>query len=219
VLARPRVEAVTLAGAAGALEALLELPAAPQLPRGIAIVCHPHPLHGGTLHNKVVHTLARAALALGYAALRFNFRGVGVSAGNYDDGRGETDDALVAVAWSQARWPGLPLLLAGFSFGGAVAIRAAVTAMPAALVTVAPAVDRVSVDAQVLPNCPWLIVMGDADEVVDPAVVLRWVAAHAGSARLVSLPGVGHFFHGALAELQAAVLDFGGALDKKKPDA
>jgi alpha/beta superfamily hydrolase len=219
VLPRPRVEAVTLAGAAGVLEALLELPAAAAQPHGVAVICHPHPLHGGTLHNKVVHTLARAALELGYAVLRFNFRGVGSSAGSFDDGRGETDDALAAVAWSQARWPELPLLLAGFSFGGAVAIRAAATAMPAALITVAPAIDRVSVDAEVLPRCPWLIVIGDADEVVDPAALRRWAVAHASGAQLVSLPGVGHFFHGALAELQAAVLDFGGAPDKKKPDA
>lgn len=213
----PRAETVPVAGPAGVLETLLELPAVPAV--GVAVVCHPHPLHGGTMSNKVAHTLARAALQLGWAAWRFNFRGVGASAGRYDGGIGETDDTLAIVAAATGRWPGLPLLLAGFSFGGAVALRAAAQHPPALLVTVAPAFERVPSDALTVPRCPWLIVHGDSDEVVPVAGSERWVAERAPQARLVRLPGVGHFFHGALPALQAAVVEFVDAECKKRPDA
>jgi uncharacterized protein len=206
-----------LPGPTGQLEALLELPPGGTAPRGIAVICHPHPLYGGSLHNKVVHTLARAALALGFGALRFNFRGVGQSAGVHDGGAGETGDALAAVAYARQHWPELPLLLAGFSFGGAVAIRAATAADPALLVTVAPAVDRVNLDGQVPVHCPWLFVLGEADEEVDPQRVRQWAAGHAPGASIVGMPGVGHYFHGKLNELRIAVVDFAQQQGKKKP--
>ena len=195
-----------IAGPAGRLEALVEEPtpdAAP--PRLAAVVCHPHPLFGGTLQNKVVHTVARTLRAGGAATLRFNFRGVGASEGVHDGGVGETADALAAVAAARARWPGLPLVLAGFSFGAVVAIRAAAAADPAWLITVAPAVDRVDPGAAPLPDCDWLIVHGDADEVVAPGAVLNWQARWAPHARLRMLVGVGHFFHGRLHELQDCI--------------
>ncbi|MDE2221084.1 MAG: alpha/beta hydrolase, partial [Gammaproteobacteria bacterium] len=187
---------------AGRLETLVEEPApGDPPPRLAAVICHPHPLFGGTLHNKVVHTLARALRAGGAATLRVNFRGVGASEGVHDGGAGESADALAAVVAARARWPGLPLVLAGFSFGAAIAIRAAAPARPQWLITVAPAVDRVSVEGFISPSCPWLIVQGDADEVVAPAAVVAWAARRAPQAQLRLLGGVGHFFHGRLHEL------------------
>ncbi len=195
--------AVVIAGPAGRLEALVEEPAAPV--RLAAVVCHPHPLFGGTLHNKVVHTVARALRAGGAASVRFNFRGVGASEGAHDAGAGETEDALAAVRWARERWPGLGLVLAGFSFGAVIAIRAATTVRPAWLISVAPAVDRLDVDNAALPDCPWLIVQGEADEVVAPDAVRIWQARWAPRARLRMLAGVGHFFHGRLHELQDCI--------------
>ena len=194
---------VVIAGPAGRLEALVEELAAPA--RLVAVVCHPHPLFGGTMHNKVVHTLARALRAGGAATVRFNFRGVGASEGTHDGGAGETGDALAAVRFARERWPGLGLVLAGFSFGAVVAIRAAAAAGPLWLITVAPAVDRVELGDAALPECDWLIVQGEADDVVDPAAVRNWQARHASRARLRMLPGVGHFFHGRLHELQDCI--------------
>ena len=200
----PLAPAAAIEGPAGRLEALIEEPA--DLPlRYAAVVCHPHPLFGGTLHNKVVHTLARALRSGGAATLRFNFRGVGASEGRHDEGVGETADTLAAVAWARARWPSAGLLLAGFSFGAAVAIRAAAAADPRWLISVAPAVDRVSFEGLVIPQCDWLIVQGSADEIVPPESVRSWAARTAPHAQLRMLPGVGHFFHGRLHELQECI--------------
>ncbi|HVN99001.1 MAG TPA: alpha/beta family hydrolase [Steroidobacteraceae bacterium] len=199
-------QSIPVAGPAGRLETLVEEPAAGEpAARLAAVVCHPHPLFGGTLHNKVVHTLARTLRGGGAATLRFNFRGVGASEGTHDGGEGESADALAAVAAARARWPGLPLVLAGFSFGAAVAIRVAAEARAQWLISAAPAVDRVNLDGFTAPACAWLIVQGDADEVVAPATVVAWAARHAPAARLRLLAGVGHFFHGRLHELADCV--------------
>jgi hypothetical protein len=196
-----------IAGPAGALEAVLEVPEAPR-GAAVAVVCHPHPLHQGTMHNKVAHTLARAALGLGAPALRFNFRGVGGSAGLHDDGLGETEDALAAVAWARDRHPGATLWLMGFSFGAMVALRAAPRAAPARLVTVAPAVARFRGDHPPAPAMPWLLVQGGADELVEPAAVRAWAEAQRPRPVLHEMPGVSHFFHGHLHELRDAVAAF-----------
>ncbi len=201
----PGAPAAIIDGPAGRLEALIEEPAAGVPLRFSAVVCHPHPLFGGTLHNKVVHTLARSLRDGGAVTLRFNFRGVGASEGSHDEGVGESADALAAVAWARARWPSVPLLLAGFSFGAAVAIRAAAAADPLWLISVAPAVDRVSFAGLEMPQCDWLIVQGSADEIVAPESVRSWAARMAPQARVRMLPGVGHFFHGRLHELQACI--------------
>jgi len=202
---QPLAPAAVLEGPAGRLETLIEEPAAGVAARFAAVVCHPHPLFGGTLHNKVVHILARSLRLGGAATLRFNFRGVGGSEGRHDEGVGETADTLAAVAWARRRWPSVPLLLAGFSFGAAIAIRAAAEADPLWLISVAPAIDRISFEGLVIPRCDWLIVQGGADEVVAPDGVRSWAARLAPHARVRMLPGVGHFFHGRLQELQECI--------------
>ena len=199
---------VTIAGPAGAIEALLDEPASAAAPSTVAVICHPHPLYGGTMTNKVVHVLAKAFNEAGAPAVRFNFRGVGASAGAYDDGNGETQDTLAVLDWAAQRWPGAQLWLGGFSFGGAVAIRASVARDVARLVTVAPAIRRISVDESSLPTSPWLIVQGDRDELVDARDIQQWVEALPRPPRLVLVSGVEHFFHGRLNDLRQIVVDW-----------
>jgi alpha/beta superfamily hydrolase len=198
----PAAQALGIQGPAGVLEALLEEPP-PAPASAFAVLCHPHPLYGGTMQNKVVHTLARTCHEHGLPTLRFNFRGVGASAGSFDEGRGEVQDALAVVDWGRARWPGTPLVLGGFSFGALVALRAAAQALPARLISVAPAVAGAApIEA---PRCPWIIIQGDADEVVNYREVQAFAARFDPPPLLRILPGVEHFFHGRLAELRDAV--------------
>jgi uncharacterized protein len=198
-------ERLRIAGPAGALEAVVE-DAAVSGPN-YAVICHPHPLYGGTLENKIVTTLARALHDAGVATLRFNFRGVGASAGAYDQGVGELADADAMASWGAERWPGKTLVSAGFSFGGYVALRLALQRTTARLITVAPAIGLFGAHTVGAPQCPWLIVQGDADDVVDPKAVIAWARALNPAPRLIVLPGVGHFFHGRLQELRKAVSD------------
>jgi alpha/beta superfamily hydrolase len=212
-VSRVVAQKATLAGPAGDIEAVFEWPGAAAAPAAVMVVCHPHPLHGGTMTNKVVTTLARTAHGLGAATLRFNFRGVGASAGTHDDGRGEVDDALAAISAARQRWPDAPLWLGGFSFGGVVALRASTRAEAGRverLVTVAPALGKAFADPDdiALPACPWLIVQGDADEVIDGALVIDWAHRIEPAARLALLPGAGHFFHGRLNDLMQQVEPF-----------
>lgn len=196
---------VLLPGPAGRIEAAVDLPPAGNAPRGLAVVCHPHPLHGGTMHNKVVQTLARAFVSLGYRCVRFNFRGIGTSEGSWDEGRGEVEDALAVVQAERA--PGQALVLAGFSFGGYVAsqaaarLRATPGAMPAErLVLVGPAVRNFQV-APVPEDT--LVIHGEVDDVVPLAAVFDW--ARPASLPVTVLPGAGHFFHGQLPVLKQIV--------------
>jgi alpha/beta superfamily hydrolase len=198
-------ERLFIQGQAGALEAIVEETAVAG--SSYAIVCHPHPLFGGTMDNKVVTTVARALHETGMPTVRFNFRGVGGSAGAYDQGVGETADADAVAAWGALRWPGRDLVIAGFSFGAYVALRLAQQRVPRHLITVAPALELFDAFGMAVPPCPWLLVQGDADEVVDPAAVINWVDGLHPKPRLVVLPGVGHFFHGRLRELRDAVVD------------
>lgn len=197
---------VRIPGPAGALEALAACPAR-EAHAATAVLCHPHPLHGGTMHNKVVHTLARAFTDLGLRAVRFNFRGVGASAGSFAHGVGETDDLLAVIAWARAQRPHDAIWLAGFSFGAYVALRAASMAPVAQLVTVAPPVHLYDVDALAPPRTPWLLIQGMADEVVPAAEVLAWARALRPAPELVELPGVGHFFHQHLNDLRSVVVE------------
>jgi alpha/beta superfamily hydrolase len=196
-----------LPGPAGALECASMAPA-PELARaGAAIICHPHPLQGGTMTNKVVTTLERALHELGLATVRFNFRGVGASQGVYDHGQGETGDALAVAAWLARVRPRDALWLAGFSFGCYVALNAANRLPVKQLITVAPAVTRLDFAALQVPDCPWLVIQGEADEVVEPAAVYAYVAIHDPAPTLVRVPEAGHFFHRRLIELRALVQD------------
>jgi uncharacterized protein len=190
---------LSVAGPAGALECALDAPAANPA-RGLAVICHPHPQHGGTMDNKVVQTLARALLQLGYRTARFNFRGVGASQGVWDEGRGEVDDALAVV--TALREPDQPLVLAGFSFGGYVAAAAAARLGDAErLVLVGPSTQK-----HQLPTVPddSLVIHGELDDVVPLAATLDW--ARPQSLPVTVVPGGGHFFHGQLALLKNIVL-------------
>ena len=202
---RPPVpERLLLAGPAGELEAVFEVPTEFAGDR-VALVCHPHPLFGGTMDNKVVVIAARALQEKGYATLRFNFRGVGQSAGSWDFGRGEADDALAAARELQERWPEAELLVAGFSFGAYVATQLATLLPVRQLITIAPPVQRFDFSKLAVPQCPWLVIQGDRDELVDHEAVLAWTKALEPAPLVVVLPGAEHFFHGRLNDLRAGI--------------
>ena len=188
----------SIAGPAGALEVALNVPEGSV--RGIALIAHPHPLQGGTLDNKVVQTLAKTFAALGYAAARFNFRGVGKSEGQFDDGIGETDDALAALAAAKLEFGELPVVLAGFSFGSYVQTRAARAIAAERLVLIGPAVKRFPIEV-VPPDT--LVIHGEEDDVVALADVLAW--ARPQQLPIIVFPGCGHFFHGRLPQLQRVI--------------
>ncbi|NND53739.1 MAG: prolyl oligopeptidase family serine peptidase [Gammaproteobacteria bacterium] len=207
----PHKQLLQLPGPAGQLEAMLETPEEATAPARVAVVCHPHPLYQGTMLNKVVHTLARAMNDLGMAALRFNFRGVGASAGEYADGDGEVDDLLAVCDWVRAEWPAAEIWLAGFSFGGVIAARAAAAAEASRLISIAPAVNILGAALAQRPVMPWLIVQGEADDVVPAADVQAFVASCASDGEpapeLVMVPGAGHFFHGHLVDLRRILVE------------
>jgi alpha/beta superfamily hydrolase len=197
-----RTERSFIAGPAGRIECAVDQPAATVL-RGVAVLCHPHPLHGGTMDNKVVQTLARSFVQLGYRVVRLNFRGIGGSEGAWDEGRGEIDDALAVVgAFREAQQP---LVLGGFSFGAYVASQAAARlpqeSQAERLVLIAPAARNFEVA-----NVPadTLVVHGEADDVVPLAAVFDWARPQA--LPITVLPGAGHFFHGQLPVLKQIVL-------------
>lgn len=188
-------------GPAGPIDVALNEPA--QGPRALALIAHPNPLQGGTRDNKVVTTLARAFFGLGCCAVRPNFRGVGASAGAHDPGRGETDDLVAVVEAMRARYGPLPLLLAGFSFGGFVQTRVFARVGADRLVLVAPAVGRAP-DATVPDDT--LLVHGDADDVVPMSDVLAWASPR--NVPVVVIAGGEHFFHGRLPQLQRIVVQW-----------
>ena len=194
-------------GPAGKLETVLAEPDSLR-PCGIAVIAHPHPLHGGAMDNKVVHTLFKALLELEFITVRFNFRGVGQSEGSYGEGTGETEDmiAVTQAVREQFNTPSskLPLLLAGFSFGGAIAARAAQQLRPQKLVLVAPSVDRLQAPSVAGIAANVLIIHGDQDDVVPLQTVLNWAAPQ--ELPVVVIPGGEHFFHGRLHILKRIVL-------------
>lgn len=194
----PAIEKFSITGPAGTLEVVVHMPDV--APRAIAVIAHPLPTMGGTMENKIVTTLAKTFAELGFAALRFNFRGVGASSGEFDDGIGEVEDALTVTRYALSEYGDLPLILSGFSFGGYVQARVAQQLPPHQLVLIAPAVTRYP-----MPSVPHntLLVHGELDEVVSLADVMQW--ARPQRLPIVVLPGAVHFFHGRLEQLKEIV--------------
>lgn len=197
---------ITLAGPSGMLEGMLHLPDSE--PVAIAVVAHPLPTMGGTMDNKIVTTLAKTFAELGFATLRFNFRGVGSSEGVFDSGNGEVEDALAVVQHAREAFGHLPLVLSGFSFGAYVQARVAQHLHPKAhkLVLVAPAVGRFA-----MPHVAHttLLIHGEQDEIIPLAEAFDW--ARPQHLPIVVLPEAGHFFHGRLQQLKQIVLrEFNG---------
>jgi len=201
----PRTVRELIDGPAGRIECALDRPAA--TPLGLAVVCHPHPQGGGTLDNKVSVTIARACIDVGWASVRFNFRGVGGSEGAWDDGVGEVDDALAVIAdWRRrAEFAGKPLLLGGFSFRAFVAVEAASRlpddAKPRRIVLVGPSTEKQAV--RTVP-ADTIVVHGESDELVPLAATLAW--ARPQGLPVIVFPGVGHFFHGQIAQLKKVLV-------------
>ena len=200
-------EKFTLAGAAGVMECVLDLPAAPGdgAPRGVALIAHPHPLYGGTMDNKVAQTLARTFTGLGYCAVRFNFRGVGASEGVHDNGHGETDDMAILLAQMRSRYPGLPVALAGFSFGTFVSAqlqqRLTAAGEPAErLVLIGSAAGKWA-----MPDVPAdsILIHGEVDDTIPLAAVLDW--ARPQDIPVIVIPGADHFFHRKLGHIKNLV--------------
>jgi len=194
----------TLAGGAGLMECVLDLP--DDTPRGIALVAHPHPLYGGTMDNKVAATLARTFVALGYVAARFNFRGVGASEGVHDEGHGETDDMMVMLEHMQSRYPGLPVALSGFSFGTFVQAQLQQRLMqqgrPAErLVLIGTAAGKWPV-----PDVPAdsIVIHGEIDDTITLTQVLDW--ARPQDIPVIVIPGADHFFHRKLGHIKNLVI-------------
>jgi alpha/beta superfamily hydrolase len=195
-------------GPCGQLEALyLDVADA----RGAVLICHPNPVQGGTMLNKVVSTLQRTARDAGYVTLRFNYRGVGQSAGSHDMGAGEVADAQAAAAWLRAQHPELPLVLMGFSFGGFVAASLAghleaEGVQMQQLFMIAPAVMRLTEQFPLPGRVALTVVQPDTDEVVDPQLVYDWSAALTRPHELLKVAECGHFFHGKLTDLKDLLL-------------
>lgn len=202
----PAVPATFLLPApAGVLELATAVPEPACARAGVAVICHPNPVQGGTMRNKVVTMLERSLRESGLATVRFNFRGIGASTGVFDHGDGESGDLVAVAQWLRKVRPRDALWLAGFSFGSYVALRCARSLAAAALITVAPPVGRYEFDELAMPACPWLVVQGEEDEVVDPQGVFDWLAGLERPPTLVRMPATGHFFHRRLMDLRGAV--------------
>jgi len=200
----PRTRRETVAGPAGRLECAVDAPEGE--PHGFAIVCHPHPQFGGTMDNKVVQTIARAVVQVGWTSVRFNFRGIGASEGAWDEGRGELDDAQAVLdAYRAGEMRGRRFLLGGFSFGGWIA-SALADRLPEAdkavrVVLVGPSSEKHRLPAL---RAGTVVVHGESDDVVPLAATLDW--ARPLALPVIVLPGVGHFFHGRIALLKAVLV-------------
>lgn len=191
-----------LRGPAGLIECICDVPEDQDERPATIVICHPHPEHGGTMHNKVVTILERSMRELGLRTVRFNFRGVGLSEGKFDDGYGETDDLFAVTEWVRRTREHDHLWLGGFSFGAYIALRAAQNLKLGQLISIAPAVLRYGFQELAHPDCPWLIVQGDEDEVVFMDDVNEWVETIEPRPDLVVMPGAGHFFHRRLMDLR-----------------
>ncbi len=191
-----------LRGPAGALECAVDVPEpGKELPITI-VICHPHPQHGGTMRNKVVTIMERSMRELGLRTVRFNFRGVGASEGSFDDGYGETDDLFALVEWVRRTRPHDQLWLGGFSFGAYISLRAAANLKLGQLISIAPPVERYDFASLPRPECPWLVVQGDEDDVVSAGAVQSWSDRTEPPPDLIIMQQAGHFFHRRLMDLR-----------------
>ena len=191
-----------LRGPAGVIECATDAPEPGKGRRATVIICHPHPEHGGTMHNKVVTITERSMRELGLRTVRFNFRGVGLSDGQFDDGYGETDDLFAVAEWVRRTRPEDALWLAGFSFGSYITTRAALNLDTGQLISIAPPVDRYAFDSLHHPECPWLVIQGDEDEVVNVDLVSHWAGELKPPPDLVIMKGADHFFHRRIMDLR-----------------
>ncbi len=198
-------EQLLIPGPAGQIEAVLGLPEAYQPGDPVAVVCHPHSLYGGSLRNKVVHILAETLIGMGIPSLRFNFRGVGKSAGEYNQGEGEQADLEAVVKWLKHRFPAAPLWLAGFSFGAYVAYRAHRRVEARRLLLVAPPVSLFGFGRTEPVRIPWLVIQGSEDEITPSREVESWVARQPNPPTFHLMAEASHFFHGRLNELRDLV--------------
>jgi hypothetical protein len=208
-----RIESFFISGPAGRLEALLEEPEDREAAEA-ALVCHPHPLHGGTMHNKVVHRLARGLRSAGCAVLRFNFRGVNLSHGEHDGGRGEMDDAAACLEVLRARYPSLPLTLAGFSFGSRTVLAlAARMGGRAPSRVIAAGFPTIYADVEFVAQCqrPRIFIHSTSDEYGPRRQMQALYDRLWGPKALYWVEAQDHFFTGALEELERLVVEVAAA--------
>lgn len=187
-------------GQSGPLESIQHAPEAPD--NRVLLVCHPHPLYQGSMENKIVTTLCRAAAESGITAYRFNYRGVGQSAGEYGHGVGESEDARAILAEIQQRHPDASILLAGFSFGGFVAYNIAASIKPLGVFLVSPSVEHFDMVALPEPLAPLMVLQGDQDDIVPYPAVVAWLLTRKCDYHFMKWAQVGHFFHGKLIEIK-----------------
>ncbi|MCK4951551.1 MAG: alpha/beta hydrolase [Gammaproteobacteria bacterium] len=197
----------TIPGPCGNLEVLVSCPEESQ-PNQVVVISHPHPLHGGTMQNKVVHTIAKTVNQVGLKAVRYNFRGVGASEGDYAEGVGEADDLVAIVDWVRSQIPDCAIWLAGFSFGGYVSLRAADKVDAERLITVAPAISFLEEKNISMPGCPWLLIQGMQDEVVPASSVIEWCGTLSRPPEIITIEDTGHFFHGQLNVLRDTLIQY-----------
>lgn len=200
-----------LDGPSGKLELLASPCKTPSLVTNtevVAIICHPHPLHEGTMNNKVVHTLHKAFNDYGFNTVRFNFRGVGRSEGTFGNSIGEYEDLLSVIAWVNTVKPNCKIILAGFSFGAFIALKASKDIDCMQLISVAPAVHHQDYVGCMPIKCPWLVIQGEQDEIVPPKQVYQLINSLDNKPDVISFPDATHFFHGKLVELKEKIMQY-----------
>lgn len=204
ITTRMREVTELIKGPVGKLEIAISEPLGEER-NAFGVICHPHPLYGGTMHNKIVTTLAKTFQNMGVVTVRFNFRGVMGSEGLFDKGDGELNDLLAVIEWIQQQRAKTELWLAGFSFGAYIAAKAATQLSVSKLVTVAPPVQHFPMKDLPPITCPWVLVQGERDDVVPPEEVLAWAESRNPKPIIIRFPEAGHFFHGQLGELRTQI--------------
>lgn len=192
----------TIEGSAGLIEIVVDKPQ--KNIKSVAVLSHPHPLHGGSLTNKVIHTASKACVAQNIIAVRHNFRGVGLSQGTHDNGIGEYADILLVIKYAKEQFPNLPLIIIGFSFGAALSIGVAQTQPKATLITIAPPIYSYIDKINYIPN-KWYLIMGEQDEIVDVSEVKQWLKKQQKKPTNHWIENTGHFFHGKLNVLKQTI--------------